>query len=395
MKKILYIYHVSHIGGGSLCLLNLIREIDRNEFSPIVLLKSKGPLVKELENLDVHVNIENSITTVPYNRSLFTIGSIWQVISIIVSAYKIANWIKNIKPDIIHINTMMMYPYAILSKRKKIKTVIHIREHWPVNEHRIQLKLARKTISYFVDIVIAINNTSSRLLNLEDRTKIVYDWIDFTNRDGPVDFNGVFGTNYRNLKYFLFLGGMQRIKGAYEIVKSFSNLPYNKNLRLLFVGYASREYDKSRSKGIVKVILRTIGFPVYSDRIKRIAQQDNRIIFIPATTNVKELIRQSHCVISFPTIPHAIIPIAEAIWLEKPIISADTPEAREYSNNGKAAFLVEIKNEKELFNAMVYSLKNNRLMEIARIGSRAIQKKFDKSLNSKKLHNIYLSLLTN
>ena len=49
----------------------------------------------------------------------------------------------------------------------------------------------------------------------------------------------------------------------------------------------------------------------------------------------------------FPTIPHAIIPIAESIYLGKPIISAETPEAIEYSNEGKGALLFKINDEED------------------------------------------------
>lgn len=36
MKKILFVHHVSFIGGASYCLLNLLKEFDRTLYKPVV-----------------------------------------------------------------------------------------------------------------------------------------------------------------------------------------------------------------------------------------------------------------------------------------------------------------------------------------------------------------------
>ena len=93
-SNILYIFHVSSIGGGSFCLLNMIKKLDRNSYNPIVLLKNDGPLCTELEKLGVKVILEKSISTVPYNKSVFTILSIKQIFLILKSLKRVKYWIK-------------------------------------------------------------------------------------------------------------------------------------------------------------------------------------------------------------------------------------------------------------------------------------------------------------
>ncbi len=39
MKRILYVHHVSSVGGASFCLLNIIKGLDRQKYAPSVLLK--------------------------------------------------------------------------------------------------------------------------------------------------------------------------------------------------------------------------------------------------------------------------------------------------------------------------------------------------------------------
>ena len=80
-RKILYMYHVSTVGGGSFCLLNILKAIDRTHVSPVVLLKQDGPLVAEIKALDIPVYFLSTLSTVPYNVSTFTPQKIKNAVS--------------------------------------------------------------------------------------------------------------------------------------------------------------------------------------------------------------------------------------------------------------------------------------------------------------------------
>ena len=392
--NILYIFHVSTFGGGSLCLLNLVKELNKEKFNPIVLLKSFGPLCEELEKVGATVFIEPSITTVPYNRPLFKLISIKQIIAMLLSIKKVKHWIKDTEANIIHINTMMMYPYAIPAYKLQRKVIIHVREHWPVKENIFQLNFARKIIEKYSNLVIAINKTSANIINLPHKTEIIYDWIDLNKRDKFIDFKTIFGKEYKKLKVFLFLGGIQRTKGALQVVKVFyENLKY-KDARLLFVGSDSKEILYIGWKGTLKKILHFFKIFTYSDKIKKIMQKDDRIMCISSTNQVKSLFEQSYCTVVFPTIPHAIIPIAEAIYLGKPVLSAETPEAIEYSNQGEGAKLFKINSIVEFQKEFIYMYNNEEIInKKAQLNSKYIQEFFSKEKNSNKLNQLYNRIL--
>ena len=393
-RNILYIFHVSTFGGGSLCLLNLVKELNKEKFNPIVLLKSFGPLCDELEKVGATVLIEPSMSTVPYNRPLFKLNSIKQIIAIFISIKKVKRWIKETEADIIHINTMMMYPYSIPAYNLQRKVIIHVREHWPVKENIFQLNFARKIIEKYSNVVIAINKTSANIINLPHKTEIIYDWIDLNKRDKFLDFKTIFGKEYKKLKVFLFLGGIQRTKGALQVVKVFyENLKY-KDARLLFVGSDSKEILYVGWKGTLKKILHFFKIFTYSDKIKKIIQKDDRIICISTTNQVKSLFEQSYCTVVFPTIPHAIIPIAEAIYLGKPVLSAETPESLEYSNQGEGAKLFKINSIVEFQKEFIYMYNNEEIInKNAQLSSKHIQELFSKEKNSNKLNQLYNRIL--
>lgn len=394
--NILYIFHVSTFGGGSLCLLNLIKELNKEKFQPIILLKNWGPLIIELEKFGAIVFIEPSINTVPYNRSLFKVSSIRQVILMLLSVKKVKYWIKKTEADIVHINTMMMYLYSIPAFKLKRKVIIHIREHWPAKENSIQLNFAKKIIKNYTNLIIAINKTSARIINLPYKTEIIYDWIDFNDRDKFFDFKTVFGKDYKKLKVFLFLGGISKIKGALQVVKVFHENIRGNDTRLLFVGSDSKQILYTGWKGTIKKKLHFFNYFTYSDKVKKIIQKDDRIICIPSTNQVKSLFDQAYCTVVFPTIPHAIIPIAESIYLGKPILSAETPEALEYSNQGKGARLFKMNDKKNFINEFKYMYNNSEeVYHNASVNTSFVKKLFSKETNGRKLNKIYNNLLKN
>lgn len=392
--NILYVFHVSSIGGGSFCLLNMVKKLDRQLFNPIVLLKEDGPLRLELEKLGATVYFEKSISIVPYNNSIFKIDSLKQIFSILVSLGKVKCWIAKTNAEIVHINTMMMYPYLLPVNKLGKKAVIHIREHWPENEHRFQLRCAQKVIQRFADRIIAINKTSAVLIGLTDKTQVIYDWIDFENRDKKADFIKLFGKDVDKLKIFLFLGGTIWLKGALEVVEVFSSKIASKDARLLLVGCDTKELDFVGIRGFVKKIMGFFHYYTYTHKVKLLAQKDDRIFFIPSTYHVKSLIEQSFCIVSFFTVPHANLPIAESTWLGKPSISAHSPEAVEYGSKSKAALLFEMYSKEDFEAKILYALNNEELInKYAFDGKSQIQDKFDPERNSKLLNDIYRNFL--
>jgi glycosyltransferase involved in cell wall biosynthesis len=391
--NILYIFHESVIGGGSFCLLNIIKELDKEYFNPIVLLKEHGPLSTELEKIGTTVYTEKSLSTVIYNDNIFKISSLRQIYGVLNSLTKVKFWIKKTDADIVHLNTMMMYPYLWPAYLSKKKTVIHMREHWPLDEHQLQLKIAKRIIGKYADKIVAINQTSASILEMPDKTEIIYDWIDFENRSDKIDFADLFGKDYKSYKILLYLGGINWQKGALEIIDFFYHKVLANNVRLLLLGSDDKMIVYSGIRGVVKKFLTKFNYYRYNDKVKMLAQKDSRIVFAPSTYHVKSLIEQSYCLISFFTIPHANLPLAEAVFLGKPAIAARTPEAIEYCNKGKSALLFEINNKNDFGEKLLFALQNQELINSkSKEGMIVVRDLFDPIRNSALIDKLYKSL---
>ena len=394
MKKIIFVYHASNIGGGTYCLLNILKEIDRKEYQPVVLLRTDGELVNEIKSLDIEVFFMPSMTLVPYNKSLWN----WRVLRayrrIEKSFADFGNLLDRIKPDAVYLNTMMLAPYLEVAKRKGYKTVIHLREHWPLNEHKKQLTRIQNIIASYADQVVAINHYSASMVPTKKAT-IVYDWIELSNRYEYRPFDDIFGEDTSKLKAYLFTGGLQDIKGAAEVVDVFRTRIKDSNKRLLMVG-VDPQPNNSGLYGKIKTVLSKIGIYAYDLKVRRMIKTDDRIVCIPATYSIRHILEQAYCNLSFFTIPHANLALAESIIVGTIPVAARTDESVEYSNGGNLAILFELGNQDDLVEKLKELDRNYEKIktEIAKEGH-FVQEQFDKARNVAVLDGVFTKLFEN
>jgi glycosyltransferase involved in cell wall biosynthesis len=293
-----------------------------------------------------------SMTLVPYNRSYWHRGIIRAYRNIKKSFPAFEEHLDRISPDAVYFNTMMLAPYLEVAKRKGVKTAIHLREHWPLNEHTRQLSKIQNTISTYADQVVAINGYSASMIPNRDVT-IVYDWIDLSNRYEYRPFDDIFREDSSKLKVYLFTGGLQDIKGAAEVVEVFTNRIKGEKNRLLMVG-VDPEPNYTGLKNKIRYFLAKTGlYYVYEYNVRRMIASDDRIVCIPAIYALKHIIQQSYCNISFFTIPHANLALAESIIIGTVPVAAKTEESIEYSNGGDLALLFELGNKEDLVKKLI------------------------------------------
>jgi len=351
-------HQVSTIGGASYCMLALLKGLDRSQFEPVVLLRQDGPLADEIRKLGIEVHFLPRMPIVPYNQSLLGYRTLYTYLKVELIQRKFAEKLSQLRIDIMYFNNMMLYPYLKTAKKLGYKTIMHVREHWPKSEHQMQMKRARLYAQKYADAMIAINNYSASLFpECSDKITVIYDWIDFTNRNEPRPYEEIFGEGQDNLKVLLFTGGLARIKGTLEVVRIFSERIKGSEYRLLMMG-TGLDYKFQGLSGKIKRLLMVTGWKPYGYRVTELMKKDSRITYIPATYRIVDIYKQAYCMISYFTIPHANLGLAEAVGLETIAIAPRTEEAIEYSDNGKGALLYEINNEDDFLKKFYYLIKN-------------------------------------
>lgn len=390
MRTVLYVYHASNIGGGSYAMLNVIKALDRNEYRPVVLLKSEGPLVDELKAMGVEVFLLPLINTVPYNRSIFTLRNIKRIINILRSFKQFKALLKTISPDIVYLNTMMLHPYLKVAKKCGVKTIIHIREHWPEGEHKLQRSYAISNIRKYADRIIAINTYSSSMVSDDTHhPTIVYDWIDMQGRYQRTPYSSFFNEDCSDRKVYLSTGGYDPNKGTLEIIRAFTETIDEDNARLLILGTR----PKTTKKRGLKRLFKDRQYD-YIQQMDIAIASDKRIKVIPNTYFITDIYKQAYCVLSYFTIPHANLALAENVILGVPVIAAKNEEAIEYSLNGELAILFEAKNFDD-FKQKLHDFDKSREAIEKRLleKSHKVQELFSPKSNIDTLNNVYKELV--
>lgn len=390
-KRILFMHQSSSIGGGSYCLLNLVKVLNKNIWEPVVALKKNGPLQDELRKIGVDVVFFPQMTGVPYNLSL-SLRNLWTYWKVFRSEKACENLLQRERIEVLYLNNMMIAPYLRPAKRVGIKTVMHVREHWPLNEHKRQLEWIRNIVYLYCDKLIAINHYSASIFPGKHST-IVYDWINMSNRYKKMPLNEIFGHDMSGKKVLLYTGGKSDIKGPDYIVDAFTKYVRSDDYCLLMLGCESFLDTGWRHK--VKYFLTYLGYKYWGLEIQKKVDSDNRIKGICGIYELNHLVDQSHCFVSYFRIPHANLALAENIILNKPCIAADTEEAREYSGNGKFACLVSPINDGEIFaeKLLCFLEEIEKWRKAAQTGSIEVAMMFDVKENADRFNKVIDCLL--
>ena len=387
-------YHASNIGGGTYCLLNILKEIDRSKYRPVVLLRTTGDLVLEIKKLGIEVHYMNNMTLVPYNQSIFGGNTLRLYANIQRSMGDFKNFLETLKVDAVYFNTMMLAPYLKVAKELGLKTFIHLREHWPLDEHVYQLKRIQEIIASHADEIIAINSYSASMIP-NRKVTIVYDWINMDERYENLPFQRIIPDYNDKMRIYLFTGGIQLIKGTREIINIFSRNLKGVNNRLLMVGVDGMP-SKHGAINKLKFYLSKLGIDSYEYKVWKLIKNDSRIICMPSNYYLKHIMEQCYCNLSFFKIPHANLALAESIIVGAIPIAARTSESLEYSNNGDLAILYDINSQKDLLDKLNYLDANyNKIKQHVVLNGYKIKEMFDRKRNSNKLASVYDILLEN
>ncbi len=161
--KVLYLSHSAELsGGGEICLLTLLRHLDRESIEPIVLFPTDGPFKDAVERLLIKtyiVPMEWWVETeygIPFQDESFAerVGLIGEIIA-------------QEQPDIIHTNTSVLWEGAVAARIHNVRHVWHIHEvlaGHPSLTPVLPLSLLYFVIETFTDRVVAVSDTEKREL---------------------------------------------------------------------------------------------------------------------------------------------------------------------------------------------------------------------------------------
>ncbi len=329
MKNILIIHHGKGVGGGLIALIGLIEELKvANKID--VLSIFDGVAVQYLRQTGVNVIIPKSKFYLKYYEIfVHSAASYFSIIDFIkkvksfflyiLSKYCFAK--KELKElpfqyDVVYLNSTFISDWALAAKSLNKKVVIHVREPLADGSLNIGRLIIRNTIKEYCDSIIAITQDNSQRVNLPYKTTVIYDPVVKTFRqlaEGMEDIK-----IDASLKYFLYLGGMVRIKGFEQLVNSLDFL--RDDIRIFFLGPEVHYQSRTLKHRISRFIEPYRGKHEYL--VQRMIASP-KIVYVGETDHVFLYYKKSIALISPFSKPHAALPILEAFSLGVPVIVSD------------------------------------------------------------------------
>jgi len=357
MIKILYVSHSSQIGGAEICLLNLLRGLDRSTFCPIVVFPSEGPLKDKITDLSIKTYITSLEWWVEPECGLS-----FQADNLSVRIRKLAAIIDREKPSIIHTNTSVIWEGAIVAKLKNIPHVWHIHEFLqghPSLKPLIPLPLLYHLVELLSDKVVtvslAVKTELSDYISLESLVTI-YNGIDIPILT-PSEVESVVSENDFTA---VIVGQISKCKGHDTLLDAISLVKGKmRSSKFLVIGQGSDMAVSALLSNVERLnILEHVFYLGYrSDAARIIAQAD--VLILPSHRE------------AFPTV------ILEAMALGKPVIATDCGGPSEMVIDGETGYVIPVNDPLSLSETILDAyLNRDKLKEMGGKGQRRFKDNF-------------------
>lgn len=406
MKVLWFHSGVGATGGGFKAMLYMLNALRRKSVQLTVVCTEQSDVVKELEERQFPVILDQSIRKWPttiMSSSLWTLDGIRNLFVWLItwrSSVEAARRVINTEqPDIVHINMAPLVPAAVAARIEGVPVVWHIREALNIRGVPIEAALNRRAIRRFSDYVISINEQNLHQLGDLSSCAVIRDSVMFEEFDRRID-GSEFRRSLRCSDNAVLVGVLNHvawIKGTLEYARA-AKLCLQKDQKLMFLVIG--EYDspaRSLKQRVRRRVARMLRIPRYIERVyKEIHEERDRGLFkfIGPLMDVRQALAALD-VLVFPAMTsHSPLPAIEAAAMAKPVVAADWPAVREVVTHGTNGFLFP-PGDHEALSSAILTLANDAKLR-TRLGENNYQTalaRFDLQKNIEKVLSIYREVL--
>lgn len=389
--KILFIHHGVVLGGAPLSLLYLVRELEkypkidleiashspemRDFFSKS--LKSSirtwhDPITFVGRYLIGYIRLEKKTDKEKFFKSLIRFPkSIWE-------QYRD---IKKIKPDLIHLNSSVLFSSAVAAMLAGIPVVWHVRECLQGNFW--QKDFSGWLIRNLSKKVIAISQIEAARLGKDTKNNIEVIF-------NPINFETLNSKLYKPLvekeklgfkeidNLVLSLGGVTPRKGTLEQIKAMQYT--EENIKLMIAGTSLENYPEGEYKNQIV------------DALSKLPAE--KVKFTGIIENVGPLLAASDLLVFTGMKPHFPRPVFEAWRMEKPVIVYEMDGISNNVENGIDGIVVTELSSLALGKAINNLLKDQDAMKKMAInGKKKADEKCNPTSVSNQVFKVYTEIL--
>jgi glycosyltransferase involved in cell wall biosynthesis len=387
--KVLFIQHVSALGGSSRSLLELINNLPEDVDSTVLCPGGKYADLLVKNGIKVH-----TIVGMPqFNNSMISPYKGWrwlilarEFIFLPFLVFKLFQ-LRKYKFDIVHINEITQVYGLVLSKILFGKTIMHTRvmmskkRNW---RHEILTKIFKKYADYIIAIDKSVQSTLDDTLNVQ----VIHNGMSLKN------------INLRKKKKERFTVGIvanfQRYKGILEFIDATNICVNDRGLDIDFYIYGA-EYNSITS--LKERIFQSLGFRenldvIVKEKISKYALGER--LQLKGYVHHSDDIYNDIDLLTFPSHLNAVgRPVFEAGFYKVPSIVAIKDPFDDTIQDNVTGICIREKDAIELADAIEMLYSDRKLLEkFGENSFKQVHALFDSKKNSLMIYQIYQNLLT-
>ena len=368
---ILYLNHVSYIGGAEIALLNLLTYLDRDTYTPVACVPA-GELAEQIQQLQIRcVQIPvldglNRYTLFHFSKALT----------------QLAFAISREQPDLLHANTNFTSEYAgILSKLTGVPAVGHIRDLEPLG------RMGSWAICHNTK-VIAISEAVKRYLIgervPEQQIVRIYDGVDLHQYQPQANIPPFLKGGRGDFENFVRVGIIGQIgsrKGHLAFLEAARMIiPTHPEARFWIVG---KEPAQSKER--------------YTEQLFQYVQEhhlEQHVKFWGFRADIPEILAQLDILV-LPSLQEPFGKIViEAMAMGKPVVASNVGGVPEIVGDGKTGLLVPPGSADALRQALAQLLPDREKREnMGRAGRQRVEQMFTLEQNVQETEQVYAEIL--
>lgn len=391
--KVLYIHHGTGIGGAPISLLNLLKNINKDEFQYKVAFV-RNSVATELfinEGFEVEIIGSSGHYFTHHEKGRVPIWRVWAWIKIVyswlrtyvVDAPKYLE--KNQMYDVVHLNSDVLSSWACAAKKMGFKVVCHNRDPIANGLFGIRRYFLRRILKVGVDHFISISEDNANRLGLTDGTTVIYNFVSL-----PKSWRTPMSDD--NPRLVLYLGGQSLNKGFKTVVDSLDFL--GPNILVQFGGVYGSISENPR--GIAEKLRNFVKLTIYRSTylsLRKLLKKENAEI-LGLLKNPLPAIDKCDMLISPFTVTHFSRPVMEACAFGKPVIVSDVEGMIELVENGTNGYIIPREDPKELAKAIIRLCSKPELAQQMGVAARKKSELlFNPDKNTRVVEGIYIHLL--
>lgn len=368
--KILVVQHTDIIGGslnGAIELVRCLIKLKENDKIDFYVQSTKDNREEIYRNTGIKV-LENNLRVQTFDYFNGGNGLARILLKYCLSFKYIKEWesfLNREKYDLVILNTSVLWPICDVVNKSGAKCICYVRETVKGNVNsfinkRIRSKLSKCTGLFFLTEFDRINwnvpLASGNQFVLPECVNIPNTVYSKKNERAKLSLNN-------NIFYVLFMGGMQKIKGAETIIRAMKIIKdkgYEKKICLLLLGESGTETVSLTYK--IKYFNKVRYQKKLNDFIKKHAL-DNMIIRCGYQNNIYDWLSAADIVVFPANSVHQARPIYEAGVVERSIILPDYSNFRENLIDGYNGITFEKGNADSLSDKIIEVYNNKTFLD--------------------------------